>query len=139
MADRCQICGAALGVRHRADQVYCGRRCRNIAWRRRRNAAAAQRPAPVAPAPAPPPEPPSELDAVLERALDEQRLLTYVARLAATPGSVGLRAATWLLERRYPQRWAPPMRSVPVSAPDDDAAVEATVQRWLKLVPPTNG
>jgi hypothetical protein len=42
-----------------------------------------------------------DAEAVLERALDETRLVAYVA--AAARGN--WKAATWLLEKRYPARW----------------------------------
>lgn len=40
-------------------------------------------------------------EAVLEEALNEARLLAYIAKAAPT----NWRAAAWLLERRHPERW----------------------------------
>ena len=74
-----------------------------------------------------------ELDEALERALSEPRLVAYIARAAGHPVS-GWRAAAWLLERRFPERWAPGRVEVesldgPVHADDAFREVDELAER----------
>jgi hypothetical protein len=59
------------------------------------------------------------LEEAVAAATEEPRLVGQIARAAGT-GS--WRAAAFLLERRFPERWAPPPRAteVPRSPLDDD-------------------
>jgi hypothetical protein len=66
-----------------------------------------------------------EQQAVLDAATSEA---TLVARVAQAAASGNWRASAWLLERRFPQRWAPRQRERVVvrdvdADPDDDAFV----------------
>jgi hypothetical protein len=64
----------------------------------------------------------AQLEAVVERALDEPRLVGRVVQ-AAQGGN--WRAAAWLLERHYPSRWGTPSqreREVPQPVADDPFA-----------------
>jgi hypothetical protein len=109
----CQGCGRPLPVTSRADRFHHNVRCRKLAARRRlrdRPAAPLLPEAGVAP----------DLRAALEAATAEHRLLAYVAREAQS----NWRAAAWLLERRWPGRWASAPRldvepPPPAPGPDD--------------------
>jgi hypothetical protein len=110
---RCESCGRPLGWTSRPDRRYCGAACRQRAYDERRRAA--RKPA-VEPAPALL----AELEAAVERATDEMRLVAIVAAAAPT----NWRAAAWLLSRRWPERWASrrPVEdepTPPASDPDD--------------------
>jgi hypothetical protein len=94
---KCDGCGEPL-VGGRADRRYCGAACRKAAFLRRRR----EREAPELAEPAA--AQPLDRAAVLEEALSEERLLVYVAHQART----SFRAASWVLERRFPERWADP-------------------------------
>jgi hypothetical protein len=62
------------------------------------------------------------LEAALERALDETRLVAVVAAHANSRSPTSWRAASWLLARRYPERWgdARSTRTVDVGPVVDD-------------------
>jgi len=96
---RCESCGAPLPTTARRDRRYCGGACRaRASAQRRREAQAAAGTAVGAGAGLPP-----ELRAALDRALAEPLLVGYVARAAQS----NWRAAAFILERRYPERWSP--------------------------------
>jgi hypothetical protein len=116
---RCESCGRPLGSTSRPDRRYCGAACRQAGYERRRLAnrdvasakATSGRPAPALLA---------ELEAAVERATDEMRLVAIVAAAAPT----NWRAAAWLLSRRWPERWSSrrPVEdepTPPASDPDD--------------------
>jgi hypothetical protein len=78
-----------------------------------------------------PPEPNLALDqaAILAEATSEVRLVAQVARAAA---SGSWRAACWLLERKYPQRWGTGSREPELGVPRDGdpfAAVDELARR----------
>jgi hypothetical protein len=86
---RCESCGAVIAGR--TDRRYCSGACRVAAHRRAHR----------------PPAPRTDL-AELVAALDattSEVALTAGVMMAARQDS---RAAAWLLERRHPERWAPP-------------------------------
>jgi hypothetical protein len=58
----------------------------------------------------------AELQAALARATEETRLVAYVASAA----SKNWRAAAWILERRYPDRWGRGQREEPPVVPSAD-------------------
>lgn len=96
---RCESCGAALPTTGRRDRRYCGGACRAAASARRKREAQVGTRTHVGSAAIPP-----ELQAALDNALAEHRLVALVAGAA---GKGQWRAASWLLERRYPDRWGP--------------------------------
>jgi hypothetical protein len=97
----CQGCGEPLPIGSRPNRLHHNGRCRVAALRRRRREAQ-----PVVPGLAP------EIEAALERATSEARLVALIAQ-AASKGN--WRAAAFILERRYPERWA--RRERPVIEP----------------------
>jgi hypothetical protein len=84
----------------RSDKRFHDSTCRVAAHRRREQEAAEREGTPVAPL-AP------EFEDALAAALAEPRLAAYLAHSARS----NWRVAAWLLERRYPERWAPGQRS----------------------------
>ncbi len=115
----CLGCGQPLDGEGRADRRYHGLSCRKAAYRRR------QRERETAPVTLVPPPPPIDPHAVLERALSEDALLIPIVHAARTQW----RASAWLLERRYPQRWA--HGAEPDRLPD-----RAIVRHLMSLPPP---
>jgi hypothetical protein len=97
---RCEGCGEPFEVT-RPNRRYHDARCRKAAFLRRQH----EREMPVSTMGL-------DREAVIEEALSEPRLVVYIAKAAQT----NWRAAAWLLERRYPQRWA--YGSQPEVAPD---------------------
>src|SRR5262245_43092913 len=100
MADErvCAGCGEPLPATSRPDRRHHNQNCRHRALRRRQREERQ--------AAAPPPSPiEARLEAALAEALAEPRLLAIVAR-AAQQQPQGWRAAAWLLERSYPERWS---------------------------------
>jgi hypothetical protein len=98
---RCRGCGALLASTSRRDRVYCSSGCR-VADHRRRHA------------------PPSPAD--LARLADD--LPPAVAESALVAGlrdaaRLDWKAAAWLLERRWPERWAPIERSTSIDVRDE--------------------
>ena len=74
------------------------------------------------------PTPGLDREAVLAEALSEARLLVYVARASAT----SWRAAAWLLEHRYPERYGHG------SAPETPVPDRAIVRHLMSLPPPSD-
>jgi hypothetical protein len=102
----CANCGAELPELSRSNRRYCDARCRRRAHERRHaplDEADSELPreqlAPVVPI-----SDGSGLAEAVERATSETRLTGLVA---AEAGRGNWRAAAWILERRYPDRWAP--------------------------------
>jgi hypothetical protein len=93
----CEGCGKPLPASARPNRHHHSHACQKRAYRRRqreREAAAAERAVGsfgLRP----------EQEAALAAATSEPRLLALVAREAPT----NWRAAAWMLERRYPERW----------------------------------
>jgi predicted nucleic acid-binding Zn ribbon protein len=99
MERRCEQCGNALPARSRRDRRFCSDRCRMSAYSARQRAAVAT----VVTLP------PSE-------ELREHELVRAVARAA----DANWRAAAWLLERKWPDRWSAtrkPTRELPADDP----------------------
>jgi hypothetical protein len=98
---RCRHCGAELPSTGRRDRRYCSAAHRQAAYERRRgrvvsNEYVAQRSTKVEPR-----DPVlAELEAAVERATEEQRLVAHVARAAAE----NWRAASWLRLRESKRR-----------------------------------
>jgi hypothetical protein len=118
----CLGCGEPLQGSGRSDRRHHNAQCRKRAFLRRQAEQQAPEQLRV-------PEPAPSLDAaaLIEEALAEHRLLVYVARQAQT----NWRAAAWLLERRYPQRWGAHSREPGLVPPDPDpfAAVDQLAAR----------
>ena len=122
----CANCRAELPALARRDRRYCDARCRRRAFEKRKSdvvrattrttdddgAEVAAELAPVVPI-----AEGSALAEAVERATRETRLTGLVA---AEAGRGNWRAAAWLLERRYPDRWAPIRRK-----PDGELEVVA--------------
>jgi hypothetical protein len=89
---RCGNCDRTLSGR--VDKRFCSDRCRVTAHRARRTAPAVE-----------PQALPPELEQALARATEETRLLARVAAHAHAGKPTSWRAAAWILERRYPERW----------------------------------
>ena len=72
-------------------------------------------------------------EAVLAEAISETRLTLQVAVAARH----SWQAAAWLLERKFPERWARPPAREPGRQDESaaNAAAEKQVERWLALVP----
>jgi hypothetical protein len=105
----------------RPNQKHHGSACRTAAYARRRRAEA-RRTSPTTRLAALSPE----QQAALDQATSEVRLVALVAR-AANGGS--WRAATWLLERRWPERWS--VRDRPQSPPPVLSTEEADALREI--------
>ena len=109
----CEGCGEPLLGPARADRRYHGSACRKLAYLRRRRDVGQL----AAVVPQRPPD---------REGLSEASLVFNVSQAAEK----NWRAAVWLLERRYPERWArgggpgpvPPARDDPFAEVDDLAA-----------------
>jgi predicted nucleic acid-binding Zn ribbon protein len=113
MERRCPICTGLIAATSRPDRHYCSRACKQIAYeRRRREAAGLEYVVPRAGLDA-------ELEQALARATEETRLLARVAAASRTDW----RASAWILQRRYPERWAG--RPRPVAEPEPDKRPDA--------------
>ena len=88
----CGGCGEPLEPSRR-NRRYHGPRCRKAAYLRRQHERETAESVPT---------PGLDPQAVLAEATSEPRLLIYVAQAARS----NWRAAAWLLERRWPERWA---------------------------------
>jgi hypothetical protein len=109
LAVKCEACGEELPALARSNRRYCDARCRRRAFEKRH---------------ADEPEfatvlgNDEQVREVILRATSEDRLVAYVASAART----NWRASAWLLERRYPERWAPVRRvepDIPAVVADD--------------------
>jgi hypothetical protein len=110
----CEGCGKPLPLSARADRRY-HEPCRAAAYRqRKRERRAAER---VAMERAVVEHAGPDYPEVLAAAIAEPRLVVLMAH-AARQGS--WRAAAWLLERQFPERWGPPERRL-AAAPADAA------------------
>jgi hypothetical protein len=94
---KCEACGEELPALARRNKRYCDVRCRRRAFEER-HAPAGPELAPVVPI-----SDHEQVQELLARVLAEERLIAQVAAAAKT----NWRAAAFLLERRYPERWAP--------------------------------
>jgi hypothetical protein len=103
---KCEACGEELPALARRNKRYCDARCRRRAFEER-HAPAGPELAPVVPIGGD-----EQVQELLARVLAEERLIALVAAAAKT----NWRAAAFLLERHYPERWAP----VPRSAMESD-------------------
>jgi hypothetical protein len=98
---RCEQCGEPLPLLSRSDRRYCTTACRAAASRRRdREAEARVFRGSLGSSRA---NAEAGFDAALARGLDEQRLIAIIA----TEARRSWRAAAWLAERVYPERWGP--------------------------------
>src|SRR5690349_342190 len=105
----CEGCGLPLPAGSRPNRRHHDGACRVRALRARRRAAQARAADALVPGLTP------ELAAALERAVAEPRLVADLAR------TDDWRAAAWMLEREFPERWARRDRIEP-SPPVDDLA-----------------
>ena len=97
----CATCGEELPALARSNRRYCDDRCRRRAHERRHRPQVEPELAPVVPI-----ADDARLVEAVERATDETRLVAIVAAEARR----SWRAAAWVLERRYPERWGPVRR-----------------------------
>jgi hypothetical protein len=120
MTRLCAACETPLPADARPNRPYCDRRCRANAYAARQRAA---RTALVVELP------------VRDGALAEQTLVQAIERAAADPW----RAAAWLLERRWPERWStsrkPPTASGDVDEFDPFAEVDQIAEQRRKRLP----
>jgi hypothetical protein len=132
---KCEACGDPLPALSRRNRRYCDARCRRRAFEARHVPAQPEL-APVVPI-----SEEAQVRELLARVLAEERLVAHVAAAAKT----NWRAAAFLLERRYPERWAPVRRSaledepVPVAPDEHDPFGEvdalAARRRTRQLIP----
>jgi hypothetical protein len=111
---KCEACGDELPALARRNKRYCDARCRRRAYEERHMPARPEL-APVVPI-----SDNEQVQELLQRVLAEERLIAQVAAASKT----NWRAAAFLLERHYPERWAPVRRPATEPAPpevaDDD-------------------
>jgi hypothetical protein len=126
MSQLCEGCHEPLLGPGRSIRRFHGGPCRKKAWQRRRLEQQAPELTPPEPTHA---EPSHALDreAVLAEAVSEPVLLLLVARAARS----NWRAASWLLERRFPERWSARSRDelVPLAGDDPFAEVDQLAAR----------
>lgn len=108
---KCEACGDELPALARRNRRCCDARCRRRAYEER-HAPAAPELATVVPI-----GNEQHVQELLARVLAEERLVAQVAAGAKTQW----RAAAWILERRYPERWGPPR---PAAEPDAPAILD---------------
>jgi hypothetical protein len=106
----CDYCGEPLPAPSRRNKRYCDARCRRRAFEERR-APDLEPVAPLAteavgPVPAIRIADDRQAEELLARVIAEPRLVALVAAASKT----NWRAAAFLLERHYPERWAPVRR-----------------------------
>ncbi len=118
IVSRCEGCGQPLEPTRRGHRYHDGR-CRKAAWLRRQHERE-EIPRPGISGPT------LDREAVLEAALAEDAMLVFIARAART----SWRAAAWVLEHRYPERYGSR------AEPETSATTHAEVARILSLVPP---
>jgi hypothetical protein len=98
---RCEneSCHALLASTSRPDRRYCSDSCRQLAYQRRRGPAS--RPSSIDRRRDRDRATLIELERVLASHLEEPHLVALIAKAARSQW----RAAAWILERRYPERW----------------------------------
>ena len=101
---RCEACSEPLPALARSNRRYCDAACRRRAHERRHQPPIEPELAPVVPI-----TETNGLTEAVERATEETRLVAIVAAEARR----SWRAAAWVLERRYPERWAAIRRKPP--------------------------
>jgi hypothetical protein len=136
---KCEHCGDPLPAFSRRNRRFCDARCRRRAFEQRHGTVTA--PAVPELAPVVPIHDEAHVRELLARVLAEERLVAHVAAAAKT----NWRAAAFLLERHYPERWAPVRRSaledepVPVASEEHDPFAEvdslAAKRRARQLLP----
>lgn len=101
----CEACGVDRGPLARPNQRHCTgtSACRVRASRARARARAREHGSPLRDWLSRSPAVSTELAQAVEEATSEVRLVGLVAKA----GSTNWRAAAWLLERRYQERWTP--------------------------------
>jgi hypothetical protein len=113
---KCEACGDELPATARRNRRYCDARCRRRAYEERHAATVAEL-EPVSPVGDITSD--EHLQELLGRVIAEERLVALVAAGAKS----NWRAAAWILERRYPERWGPARRpdepELPVPVGDD--------------------
>jgi hypothetical protein len=95
---RCPSCGSVLASTSRPDRVFCSATCRSAAYRARQAAESLA---------------PAELARLADALPPAVAGITQAAR-------VDWRAAAWLLERRWPERWAELERATEPRVPGKD-------------------
>ncbi len=120
-AVKCEACGDELPALARRNRRYCDARCRRRAYEERHVPALELPASTAAPehqlAPVVPIGDEAHVQELLARVLAEERLVAQVAAGAKTQW----RAAAWILERRYAERWGPPR---PAAEPDAAAVLD---------------
>jgi hypothetical protein len=111
----CEGCREPLLGPGRTDRRYHGAACRKLAFRRRQRE--------------------REVPEEAKRELSEVGLVEYVARGAET----NWRAAAWLLERRYPERWGPGAKPESAVPRERDPFAEIDELAVRRRRPPARG
>jgi len=122
---RCQSCDRELASTSRPDRRYCGAACRQRGYERRRGEAHGLAV-----------EPATALLADLEHALGQATSEVVLVAQVASAAKTNWRAAAWLLERRFPERWGRARRPAdddeptpPATEPDPFAEVDELAER----------